>query len=225
MISAQPRAAVIPVGSLEQHGPHLPVSTDSEIATEISRLLCKRGGFLLLPTIQYGVSFEHAPFFNLSVGSRTMAKMVGDIVASLHSNGISTVFVINGHHGNRESLGRLGEPPAGARVSILDYWRFMKGDFDHAGLVETSIMLAISKNVRMSKAVKGFVPAALTKSEKVKLARRASKSFISVTGNGIWGDPRGATASRGRKLIAEIVANLDTACQVFLTKGSKPLYQ
>ena len=61
------RIAVIPIGSIEQHGPHLPVSTDSDIATEIASRIAKKNNFLLMPTIVYGVSFEHGPFFNLSI--------------------------------------------------------------------------------------------------------------------------------------------------------------
>ena len=61
------RVAVIPVGSIEQHGPHLPVSTDSDIVTEIAKKISEKNGYFLLPTLNYGVSFEHAPFFNLSI--------------------------------------------------------------------------------------------------------------------------------------------------------------
>ena len=53
------QVAVIPVGSVEQHGPHLPVSTDSDIVTDIAKKLSKKMDFLLLPTVTYGVSFEH----------------------------------------------------------------------------------------------------------------------------------------------------------------------
>src|SRR3989304_4984388 len=61
------KAVIIPVGSIEQHGPHLPVSTDSDIVYEVARRVSEKCNFLLLPTISYGVSFEHAPFFNLSL--------------------------------------------------------------------------------------------------------------------------------------------------------------
>jgi len=67
LIKKKKQVAVIPIGSIEQHGAHLPVSTDSDIVTEVAKRLSKMKGYILLPTLNYGVSFEHAPFFNLSV--------------------------------------------------------------------------------------------------------------------------------------------------------------
>ncbi len=66
IINSKNQVAIIPVGSMEQHGPHLPISTDSDIVTEVSKRISKKNNFLLLPTINYGISNEHAPFFNLS---------------------------------------------------------------------------------------------------------------------------------------------------------------
>ena len=66
------KIAVIPIGSIEQHGPHLPISTDSDIVSEVARKLSEKNGYLLLPTITYGNSFEHAPFFNLSIRESTL---------------------------------------------------------------------------------------------------------------------------------------------------------
>ena len=63
LISNKKQIAVIPIGSIEQHGAHLPVSTDSDIVTEIAKKISKKYRYLLLPTLNYGVSFEHAPFF------------------------------------------------------------------------------------------------------------------------------------------------------------------
>ena len=61
------RRAIIPVGSLEQHGAHLPVSTDSLITEYIARLLAEKIGAFVLPVISYGISFEHKPMFNVSL--------------------------------------------------------------------------------------------------------------------------------------------------------------
>ena len=218
LISKKKQIAVIPIGSIEQHGPHLPISTDSDIVTEIARRVCEKKIFLLLPTISYGVSFEHAPFFNLSLRKNTVKQILKDVIASLASNKIKTVFVINGHHGNQESLkGLYQKVPKNIKVFTLSYWHFMKEDFDHAGLIETSLMLAISKNVKMSKSKKGFIEPIMSKSQKAKLAKKASKSFIAVTKNGVWGDPREATARKGNQLLAEIVKNIEKKCQTCLT--------
>lgn len=224
-ICARGRAAVIPVGSLEQHGPHLPVSTDSDIVTEVARRLCEGGGFLQLPTVQYGISREHAPLFQLSVGGRVLLDTLSDLIGSLAQNGIRTAFVVNGHHGNQKALSRLAgriKRRLGGRMQarIFHYWRFMSVPLDHAGSVETSLMLAASERVDMSRAVAGLDPAALSAAELQRVSRLASRSFPSATGNGIWGDPTGATRERGQELLDEIVANLHGECQDCLAGGA-----
>lgn len=83
IIKKKKNAAIIPIGSIEQHGPHLPVSTDSDIVTEIAKKIAEKTGFLLTPTINFGVSFEHAPFFNLSIKNSTLQRMITDICESL----------------------------------------------------------------------------------------------------------------------------------------------
>ena len=67
LIKSKKPTVIIPVGSLEQHGAHLPITTDSDIVTEIASRLAKKCGFIVFPTINYGISFEHAPLFNTSV--------------------------------------------------------------------------------------------------------------------------------------------------------------
>ena len=66
IIRKKKQIAIIPVGSIEQHGPHLPISTDSDIVTEIALRLSEKINGFLLPTITYGISDEHFPFFNLT---------------------------------------------------------------------------------------------------------------------------------------------------------------
>ena len=218
LISKKKSVAVIPIGSIEQHGPHLPVSTDTDIVTEIAKRVCEKKKFLLLPTLSYGVSFEHAPFFQMSLKKSTVKQVLSDMIQSLASNKIKTVFIINGHHGNQDALKEIAKKSSKKiRVFSMSYWHYMSDDFDHAGFVETSLMLAISKNVKMSKAKKGFIEPIMSKSEKAKLARKASKSFISVTKNGIWGDPREANAKKGKEILAEIVKNIEKKCQTCLT--------
>ena len=84
----------------------------------------------------------------------------------------------------------------------------MDREFDHAGNVETSIMLAISKNVDMKKAKKGFQTDGMSKQEISKINKLAQKSFPKVTENGVWGDPTKSSARLGRKIIKEVVDNL-----------------
>ena len=217
-------AVVIPIGSIEQHGPHLPISTDSDIVSEVAKRLADRNGYLLLPTITCGVSFEHAPFFNLSVRESTLRSVLVDLCTSLLANNIHNVFIINGHHGNLKPMKNIDlkiRKLTKNKINVFpfSYWHFMQREFDHAGFVETSLMLSISKNVKMSMAKKGLITEGLTKKQIADLGRKANKSFPSVTKNGVWGDPRSATRRDGCKILDEIIQNLSKKCQTCLTEG------
>ena len=217
------QVAVIPVGSIEQHGAHLPVSTDSDIVTEIAKRIAEKNRYLLLPTLNYGVSFEHAPFFNLSIRESTLRTVLIDLCTSLLANNIKTVFVINGHHGNLKAIKNLDVKlkkisKNKLKVFSLSYWHFMQREFDHAGFVETSLMLAISKDVKMKFAKKGLITDGMTRQEIAKIGKLANKSFPKATKNGIWGDPRKATKKDGCVILTEIIKNLEKECQTCLTR-------
>lgn len=228
IIKKRKYAAVIPVGSIEQHGPHLPISTDSDIVSEIAKRFSKQGNFLLLPTINYGVSFEHSPFFNLSLRESTLQNMIIDICKSLIQANISTIFILNGHHGNQKSLNQICKKiqnRSKIKIFVFSYWHFMSQEFDHAGEIETSLMLAISKKVKMKKAQKGLIISKLSKKEKTRISKIASKSFPLATKNGVWGDPTLASSKLGRKLLSEILRNLKKKSQTCLTDKNRKLHQ
>ena len=209
IIRKKKQTAIIPVGSIEQHGPHLPISTDSDIVTEIASRLSDKMKGILLPTISYGISYEHFPFFNLSIKKSTLSRILEDICESLIKNGISKIVIINGHYGNLDSLRDFERKQKTRRkIKIFSYWKYMDREFDHAGNVETSIMLAVSKNVNMKKAKRGFQTDGMSKQQVSKINKLAQKSFPKVTGNGVWGDPTRSSAKLGRKIIKEVVDNL-----------------
>jgi creatinine amidohydrolase len=225
LIKKKNQIAIIPVGSIEQHGPHLPISTDSDIVTVIAKKISEKKGYLLLPTITFGVSFEHAPFFNLSIKESTLRTILNDLCLSLLENNIKTIFIINGHHGNLKPIKNIDVKlkkisKNKLKVYPLSYWHFMEREFDHAGFVETSLMLAISKNVKMRFAEKGLITDGMTKQEIKKLGKLANQSFPKATKNGIWGDPTQATKKDGHVILAEIVKNLGKKCQTCLTRHS-----
>ena len=223
LIQKKNQIVVIPVGSIEQHGPHLPISTDSDIVTEVAKRLAENKGYLLLPTITCGVSFEHAPFFNLSIRESTIRAVLIDLCLSLLENNIRTVFIINGHHGNLKAIknidSRIHKISNGKlKVFSLSYWHFMEREFDHAGFVETSLMLAISKNVKMKSAKKGLITDGMSKQEVKSLGKIANQSFPKATRNGVWGDPTKATKKDGTAILTEIITNLGKKCQTCLTE-------
>ena len=132
LIKKKKQIAIIPVGSIEQHGPHLPISTDSDIVTEISLQLSDKINGVLLPTINYGISDEHFPFFNLSIKKSTLSRILEDICESLIKNGISRILIINGHYGNLDSLKSFERKQKNNRkIKVFSYWKYMELSLIH----------------------------------------------------------------------------------------------
>ena len=231
LIKSKTPTVIIPIGSLEQHGAHLPITTDSDIVTSIASRLAKKCGFIVFPTINYGVSFEHAPLFNTSVRREKFGDNLLDIVCSLNENNLKSIIILNGHHGNIRTIEKMdsviANPPIqlrkfkkngafmGIKLRAYSYWHFLKHEFDHAGFVETSIMLAISDKVKMKKAKKGLITNGLSEKEIQRIKKLSTEpgGFPKVAKNGVWGDPTGATKKDGEKFLAEIVRNLAKECQ------------
>ena len=213
LIKSKKSTIIIPVGSIEQHGAHLPITTDSDIVTEIASRLAKKCGFIVFPTISYGVSHEHYPLFNTSVDSRDLGHSLNTILGSLYESRIESVVILNGHHGNERSIPHDYDDIA--KLRVYSYWHFMKHEFDHAGFVETSLMLAISDKVKMKKAKKGFTTKGLSEKEIQRINKLSTKpgGFPKVAKNGVWGDPTKATKKDGEKFLTEIVRNLAKECQ------------
>ena len=115
--------------------------------------MAKKCGFIVFPTVSYGISDEHSPLFNTSIATNTLRTILSNIINSLLDNGVKDFCILNGHHGNVGSLRYFMH----GMVPIYSYWHFMEHEFDHAGFVETSLMLAISDKVRMKKAKKGLI--------------------------------------------------------------------
>ena len=221
LIKSKKQTVIIPVGSLEQHGAHLPITTDSDIVTDIASRLGKKCNFIVLPTISYGISYEHDPLFNLSMETGTLSDIIENILDSVSKCKISSVIILNGHHGNSPTLENIQRLEADPRLRKIDafrvfsYWHFMEHEFDHAGFVETSLMLAISDKVKMKKAKKGFTINGLSEKERKRINKLSTQpgGFPKVAKNGVWGDPTGATKKDGEKFLAEIVRNLAKECQ------------
>ncbi|MCY4251688.1 MAG: creatininase family protein [Thaumarchaeota archaeon] len=212
------RVAVLPLGAIEQHGPHLPVSTDAEIAAEIARRVCGTLGYALLPPLPYGTSLEHAPRLQVSLSGPTLRMAVRDIAASVADAGARALVVINAHHGNMAHLARLPRSVRGhtgaapARLATVNYWRHSGAELGHAGHTETSVMLALGP-VDMSRARKGYTePPSATPRQRGRTARLAARSFLSVAPGGVWGDPRGATRADGERLLAEFADGVASEC-------------
>lgn len=201
-------ALIIPVGSTEQHGPHLPLDTDTRIAQAVARGVADRlaeadrdAGWMLAPSIGYGASGEHEGFpGTVSIGTSGLRLLLVEFGRSAAGWARRLLFV-NGHGGNVEALA--------AAAALLRYegrdvgWcscGVSSGDA-HAGHTETSVLLHISPEVvQMQERVPGnSAPLA----ELFPAMRGGGVAAVSDVG--VLGDPTAATADDGARLFAEMV--------------------
>ena len=202
---------IIPLGSTEQHGPHLPVSTDTIIAEYFANELTKKIPSYSLSGIPSGVSFEHRPFFNISISNDLLSELLSQICISLGENGFNQIIIINGHRGNMgvvqyipQKVERINSK---VKVFGINYWHLIEREFDHGGFVETSLMLAIApKLVQMHKAKSGHLNKKMLHSTYTSFL--SNTSSFKITRNGVLGDPRKATEKEGEKIISITIKNL-----------------
>ena len=205
--------AILPIGSLEQHGAHLPISTDSLIVERVAKMVAEITGAFVLPVLPYGVSFEHKPMFNISIRHTVLSSIISDACISLAENGIKQIVLLNGHHGNFGALQYIsqdlqGKVPTLVRLHTIHYWQMLDHEFDHAGMVETSLMLAIAPDLVKMK----LAEPSSKKLSKSKIAygslTNVPGSFPRITGNGVWGDPRNASEAKGKEWLEQIASNI-----------------
>ncbi|CAN5629598.1 mycofactocin biosynthesis peptidyl-dipeptidase MftE [soil metagenome] len=200
---------VVPVGSCEQHGPHLPLDTDTRIANALANSLVKNydeGELLLSPTLGISASAEHASFpGTLSLGASVFEQVIIELVRS--ADWAAGVVLVNGHGGNAVPVERAARLLQNEQRRVLAWWPQIPDGDAHAGHTETSMMLAISPElVRMDDAEAGCVePLA----ELIETLRTSGVGAVSP--NGVLGDPRMATASHGRSLLTRLSIDLVAA--------------
>ncbi|WP_395308199.1 mycofactocin biosynthesis peptidyl-dipeptidase MftE [Mycobacterium sp. AMU20-3851] len=196
-------ALIVPLGSTEQHGPHLPLDTDTRIATAVARAAAARLGadWLLAPALGYGASGEHEGFAGtVSIGTQALRLLLLEYGRSACNWAPRLVFV-NGHGGNVEAL---AEAVALLRAEGRDVgWTscMVAGADAHAGHTETSVLLHISPDVVRSEAVVAGNSAPLAD---LMPALRAG-GVAAVSAVGILGDPTTATAADGQRYFADMV--------------------
>jgi creatinine amidohydrolase len=211
---------IVPIGSLEQHGEHLPVSTDSIIVEHLAHSVSKKISSLVLPTFAYGVSFEHRPMFNLSLTNSTLSSVLSEICVSLCEYGFPQIVILNGHHGNMGLLQYISQnvdrrTSELCSVHAINYWHLLDREFDHAGFVETSLMLAIKPEiVNMSKARRGTEDSTLLRVVTSSILNRPN-SFVKITETGVLGNPLEASAKVGTKLLKQITEGIVKAIHQF----------
>ena len=194
----------VPVGSTEQHGPHLPLSVDTDIAVELCRgLAAARPDVLVAPPLGYGSSGEHAGFpGTLSIGQDALELVLVELGRSAALTFDRLLFV-SAHGGNAEPLARAVERLRAESRDVRAFAPRWSGD-PHAGRAETAMLLALTPGrVDMALAGPGDVrPLA----ETLPLLRAGGVRAVSPSG--VLGDPTGATADEGRALLDSLTDDL-----------------
>ncbi|WP_251330605.1 creatininase family protein [Haloplanus pelagicus] len=213
------RTAIVAVGSIEQHGPHLPLNMDTLDGDELSRRIASElGDAIAAPTIRPGCSGHHMEFpGTITVPPETLMDVIRSYCRSLDEHGFEHIALVPTHGGNFGPVKTVAPEIAreidAAVIPLADLDEHMQllneglsragieydQDVIHAGAAETAIMLAINDDlVRMDALDPGpegeFSP-----------ARLLSEGFKSITENGVLGDPTEATAEAGEIVIETVV--------------------
>jgi mycofactocin precursor peptide peptidase len=206
----------LPVGSTEQHGPHLPLSTDTLVAIALAEgLAAARPDVVVAPALTYAASGEHSEFpGTVSIGLEALEAVLVEWGRSAAATFAHLVFV-NGHGGNvaAAAAARL-EVEARPTLAWSPRWA---GDA-HAGLVETSLLLALHPSlVRLDQAVAGNE----TPLTDLMADLRAGR-LRSISPSGVLGDPGGASAEYGRGLVEALTADLRAAVDAWRPRSTPP---
>jgi len=217
--------AILPFGALEQHGPHLPLSTDTLQAEAIARRVAQEFDALLLPAVPYGQTWDNAGFpGTLSLSPATTTAVCLDIVRAAHGFGVTTVAIINGDYGNRLPLHTAAHQlvTEGLDAIVLDYPGLTDiGDevkdtpwaapgLCHADEIETSMVMALRPELVQSDRMVECYP------EMPEDFGMRPLRFDALSPSGVFGDSRSATAGKGERILEGVTARSIAAVQAHL---------
>jgi creatinine amidohydrolase len=219
------RRVIVMLGAMEQHGPHLPIGTDTYLGYAMGERLARRlGDALVAPVVSLGYSVGHLPMAGtVSIEESTLEAVIVDVCRSLAHHGFCEIILLCSHGGNYHALAsvlpRLRAAHASLRISaITDFDEWLQGAREfarregldmtrlgvHAGQGETSLMLAHRPDlVRMDRAVEGF-----TGDASIRWQSKVPPPMDTMSPTGILGDARGSTAALGEKMFAERIERL-----------------
>jgi mycofactocin precursor peptide peptidase len=209
--AAEPMTLLVPLGATEQHGPHLPLGTDADIALALAEgAAAEVPGTVVAPVLPYGSSAEHQDFAGtLSIGAEATELVLIELARSATAT-FDRVLFVNAHGGNAVPLAaavrRLRAESRDVRA-----WSPRFGGDAHAGRIETSLLLALEKTVRGDLAEAGNTAPLGELIDDLRLG-----GVRAVSENGVLGDPLGASVAEGRALLAAAIEDLSTTLVAWL---------
>ncbi len=206
------KTIIVPYGTVEEHGKHLPLSTDTLVMTEVAKVVAERVDVFVAPPIHYGVctSTGHHPG-TIGITPDTVRAITLDIVRDGYRKGLRRFILISGHAGGlhigamREAGERLIEELQGAQIGALSIYDLIWSEIaaiadtsndSHAGEMETSLILHLAERL-----VKGRSKEEYPKLPKPFLAREKVKCWP----GGVWGNPNAASKEKGERLFTIMV--------------------
>ncbi len=204
---------ILPFGSVEEHGYHLPLSTDSDIALAIAKKLGEELGILVAPVVWYGVANTTKDYVgSVMVSFDALRLYTKEILKSLERQGFKRVFLISGHLSSSQKHAiKEAAKETGLEAYLLDFSKIDFGDIVsttpvHACEAETSLMLYLyPEKVKMEKAI----------DEEVKFNKYAVGGSLVKTKSGVFGHPTKATREKGEKIFKRIISEFkDFICSL-----------
>ncbi|MFF9281327.1 creatininase family protein [Streptomyces griseosporeus] len=226
-VSAQ--VAVLPVGSYEQHGPYLPLATDTLVACAIAREIAAAHPVHLLPPVTVSCSHEHAAWpGTVSISSVTLHAVVRDIADSLRRSGVGALVLVNGHGGNYVLGNVVQEASArGERLALFpaaEDWEAAReragvvtsllSDM-HAGEIETSILLHVHPHLVRP----GYESADHLADDRRHLLTAGMSAY---TDSGVIGRPSLGSADKGKALLASLADAFGATLALLTGDGPEP---
>jgi creatinine amidohydrolase len=227
--AADNATVLLPAGSIEQHGPHLPVETDSRLVWEVARRAAEkvadRINILLTPPLEFGYSTHHREFpGTMTLSGTTHMTVIVELCESLLGNGFRRIFILNGHGGNSDPINMairaIRDRHDDVLVGTAAYWSIASqalsqarespiGGMSHACELEASMMWHLRPELvkpdrfrkRITRWRSPLVRDDLLDSGQIKLAFH----FPDVTPQGFQGDPTLASREKGEKFLGLIV--------------------
>jgi creatinine amidohydrolase len=204
----QTKTIVFPFGTIEEHGAHLPLNTDSFIIQEVLKLVARRKKFFLAPVVYYGVctSTKNHPG-TIGITAETLRRLSFDLVTEAYKKGLRNFLLISGHAGSihisalKETAELLVEKLRGIKIAAFSPYDLLWKELSevaetpndsHAGELETSMMLYLSPKLVKGRGAEEYprIPKPFSVKDKIK-----------YWPGGVWGNPRKASTEKGKKAV------------------------